>query len=290
MAERSRATASAAGRARGLTGSGGDAAGLAPRHPRQAFAKLDAPAVQVAVGMIGGLIGAEAITFLAGAAAGMLAHTVLLGTAAILSLRMGRTATHRLLLSLGVLPLVRIVSLAVPAAILPVQWWYLQIGLAGIEAVFLVVRRLDLSFGDLGLRRAPISEVALLTAIGAVLGLPAYLIAGRLDLGGGGGLVGLALAAMIVIVFVGFFEEILFRGLIQSAGTLLFARGGILLSVTATAIMYAASLNLRYVIFMALVAVFLGVVARRSGSIAAPIAAHAALATVQLVLMPIVLP
>ena len=102
--------------------------------------------------------------------------------------------------------------------------------------------------------------------------------------------VGLALAAMIVIVFVGFFEEILFRGLIQSAGTLLFARGGILLSVTATAIMYAASLNLRYVIFMALVAVFLGVVARRSGSIAAPIAAHAALATVQLVLMPIVLP
>jgi membrane protease YdiL (CAAX protease family) len=263
---------------------------MTPRRGRQAFASVDAGAGRVALGLIGGLIVAELTTVLAGAGAGLLAHVVLLVAVALVSLRMGPTPAHRLLLSLGMLPLVRIVSLAVPAAIIPVQYWYLQIGLAGLEGVFLVLRRLDLGFRDLGLRRTNPAEVAVLTAIGAGLGLPAYLIAGRLDLGGGGGAIGLGLAVVIVVVFVGFFEEILFRGLIQSAGTALFARGGIVLSVAATTVMYAASLNPRYVLFMALVAVFLGVVTWRSGSIVGPIGAHAGLAVVQLVVLPIALP
>lgn len=290
MADRSEVSATSAPHAPALVRSGGDAAERTTRRGRQAFANLDVAAVRVAIGLIGGLITAELVTLSAGAGAGMLAHMILLGAVAILSLRMGRTPTHRLLLSLGMLPLVRIVSLAVPAAIIPVQYWFLQIGLAGLEGVFLVLRRLDLTFMDLGLQRTRVAEVGVVTAIGAALGLPAYLIAGRLDLGAGGGAIGLALAVVIVVVFVGFFEEILFRGLIQSAGTALFARGGIVLSVAATTVMYAASLNPRYVVFMALVAVFLGIVTRRSGSIAAPIGAHAALAVVQLVVLPIVLP
>lgn len=282
--------AASASRAPAIVGSGGDAAEPTTRRRRHAFASLDVGAVRVAIGLIGGLIVAELVTVVGGAGAGVLAHLILLVAVAVLSLRMGPTPTHRLLLSLGLLPLVRIVSLAVPAAIIPVQYWYLQIGLAGLEGVLLVLRRLDLTFKDLGLQRTRGSELAVVTAIGAALGLPAYLIAGRLDLGGGGGAIGIALAVAIVVVFVGFFEEILFRGLIQSAGTALFARGGIVLSVAATTVMYAASLNPRYVVFMALVAVFLGVVTRRSGSIVAPIGAHAALAVVQLVILPIALP
>lgn len=290
MADRSEVTATSGPHAQSLARPGGDAADRTNRRGRQAFANLDVAAVRVAVGLISGLIVAELVTLSAGPGAGMLAHMILLGAVAILSFRMGRTSTHRLLLSLGMLPLVRIVSLAVPAAIIPIQYWYLQIGLAGLEGVFLVLRRLDLTFRDLGLQRARVAEVGVVTAIGAALGLPAYIIAGRLDLGAGGGAIGLALAVVIVVVFVGFFEEILFRGLIQSAGTEHFARGGIVLSVAATTVMYAASLNPRYVVFMALVAVFFGVVTRRSGSIAAPIGAHAAMVVVQLVVLPIVLP
>lgn len=282
MADRSGVTASSA--------SPRDAAALAPRRRRQAFANLDVAALRIVVGLIGTLILAELVTVVAGPGPGILAHVLLLAAVAVLSLRLGPTPTRRLTLSLGMLPLVRIVSLAVPAAIIPVQYWYLQVGLAGLEAVLLVLRRLDLTFQDIGLRKTRVSEFAVISVIGAVLGLPAYLIGGRLDLGGGGGAIGIGLAVLIVVVFVGFFEEILFRGLIQSAGTTLFARGGIILSVAATTVMYATSLNPRYVVFMTLVAVFLGVVARRSGSIAAPIGAHAALAVVQLVVLPIALP
>jgi uncharacterized protein len=273
----------------GFAGTAVESADVAPRRRRQAFADLDVPALRIVSVLMGGLILAELVTVVGGAGAGVLAHILLLAAVTVLSLRVAAPTRH-LVLSLGMLPLVRVVSLAVPAAIIPIQYWYLQVGLAGLEAVFLVLRRLELSFQDIGVRKTRLSEFAVITAIGGILGLPAYLIGGRIDLGGGGGAVGLLLAVLIVAVFVGFFEEILFRGLIQSAGTALFARGGIVLSVAATAVMYATSLNPRYVVFMTLVAVFFGVVTRRSGSVAAPMGAHAALAVVQLVVLPIALP
>src|SRR4029078_5221257 len=104
---------------------------------------------------------------------------------------------------------VRVLSLALPAAIVPIVYWYLEIGLAGIEGILLVMRRLHLSPADVGLRRLSLSpadvglgrtsiaEIATVGALGAILGLPAYLIGGRVDLGHGGGLVGLAIRSAV---------------------------------------------------------------------------------------------
>ena len=255
---------------------------------RRLLGLADPRAVRYVAGVGGVLVAGEVITLTMGAAAGVFAHALVLVGLVGLSMRPG--TTQRLTLAVAVLPLIRILSLAVPAAIVPIVYWYLEIGLAGTEGILLVMRRLNLSPYDVGLRRAPIAEVVSVGVIGALLGIPAYLIAGRLDLGHGGGLVGLAIASAVVIIFVGFFEELLFRGLIQSAGTTLFSRGGVLLSVGATVLMYSASLNPRYIVFAALVATFFGLVARRSGSIAGPIAGHAALALMQLVVLPIIVP
>jgi CAAX protease family protein len=267
---------------------GGRADASVRRLGRRRLGLADPRAIRLVAGVGGLLVMAEAMTLTLGPAAGVFAHAVVL--IALVGLSMLPGTTQRLTLALAVLPLIRILSLALPAAIVPIVYWYLEIGLAGTESVLLVMRRLNLSPHDVGLRRAPITEIAVVGLIGTVLGIPAYLIAGRLDLGHGGGLVGLAIASAVVIVFVGFFEELLFRGLIQSAGTALFSRGGVLLSVGATVLMYSASLNPRYVVFAALVATLFGLVARRSGSIAGPIAGHAGLALMQLVVLPILLP
>lgn len=260
------------------------------RIGRRPLGVADPAAVRLVASLAACLVAGEAVTLTAGAAAGLLAHAVVLVSLLALSMRTGPGSTQRLTLAVAVLPLVRILSLALPAAIVPIVYWYLEIGLAGIEGIFLVMRRLDLTPQDVGLRRTSVAEVVSVGVIGAVLGIPAYLIAGRLDLGHGGGLVGLAIASAVVVVFVGFFEELLFRGLIQSAGTTLFSRGGVLLSVGATVLMYSASLNPRYIVFAALLATFFGLIARRSGSIAAPVAGHAALALMQLVVLPIIVP
>jgi membrane protease YdiL (CAAX protease family) len=269
---------------------GGHADGSAIRARRRPAGFADPNAVRLVAGLAASLVAAEALTFAAGVAVGVLAQAVVLVVLAGLSIRQGPGSAQRLTLAVAVIPLIRILSIALPAAIVPIVYWYLEIGLAGLEGILLVMRRLELTPRDVGLRRAPVAEVASVAVIGAILGIPAYVIAGRLDLGHGGGLVGLAIASAVVIVFVGFFEELLFRGLIQSAGTAVFSRGGVLLSVGATTLMYSASLNPRYTVFAALVATFFGLVARRSGSIAAPIAGHAALALMQLVVLPIILP
>jgi membrane protease YdiL (CAAX protease family) len=260
------------------------------RARRRPVGFADPSAIRLVAGLGACLVAAEAVTLAAGAAAGVLTEAVILVALAWLSIRQGPGSAQRLTLAVALIPLIRILSIALPAAIVPIVYWYLEIGLAGFEGILLVMRRLELTPRDVGLRRAPVAEVASVAVIGAILGLPAFLIGGRLDLGHGGGLVGLAIASAVVIVFVGFLEEFLFRGLIQSAGTALFSRGGVLLSVGATTLMYSASLNPRYIVFAALVATFFGLVARRSGSIAAPVAGHAALALVQLVVLPIILP
>jgi membrane protease YdiL (CAAX protease family) len=259
-------------------------------YRRRGISRADPRAIRLVSGLAASLLAAEAVTLAAGPAAGVLVQAVLLVALGGLSLWQGAGAAQRLTLSIAVLPLVRILSIAVPAAIIPIVYWYLEIGLAGLEGTLLVMRRLDLTPHDVGLRRAPVAEIMSVGIIGALLGVPAYLIAGPLDLGHGGGIVGLAIASVVVVVFVGFFEELLFRGLIQSAGTALFSRGGVVLSVGLTALMYSASLNPRYIVFAALVATLFGLVARRSGSIAAPIAGHAALALMQLVVLPIIVP
>jgi uncharacterized protein len=259
-------------------------------YRRRGISRADPRAIRLVSGLAASLLATEAVTLAAGPAAGVLAQAVLLVALAGLSLRQGAGTAQRLTLSIAVLPLVRILSIAVPAAIIPIVYWYLEIGLAGLEGMLLVMRRLDLTPHDVGLRRAPVAEIMSVGVIGALLGVPAYLIAGPLDLGHGGGIVGLAIASVVVVVFVGFFEELLFRGLIQSAGTALFSRGGVVLSVGSTALMYSASLNPRYIVFAALVATLFGLVARRSGSIAAPVAGHAALALMQLIVLPIIVP
>jgi membrane protease YdiL (CAAX protease family) len=235
------------------------------------------------------LLVGEGVTLVSGPTVGVLAQALVLSALLGLSTRQAPGAFKRLTLSLALLPLLRILSLALPAAIVPPVYWYLEIGLAAFEGILLVMRRLDLTLQDVGVRRGSISDVVALGIVGGVLAVPAYLIVGPIELGQGGGFIGLVIASAIVIVFVGLLEELLFRGLIQSAGTQLLSRGGVLVSVGATALMYSASLNPRYVVFAAVVAAFFGIVARRTGSIAAPVAGHAALAWVQLVILPIIL-
>ena len=268
----------------------GRGSGSSELPDRRRVGSVDRRAIRLVGGLGAAFLVAEVFTLVSGPAVGVLAQAVLLITLLALSMRQGPGSHQRLTLALALLPLVQILSLALPAAIIPILAWYLEIGLGAFEAILLVMRRLDLTFRDVGVRRAPIGEVVAVGAIGAFLAVPAYLIAGPVNLGQGGGFVGLAIASAIVIVFIGVLEELLFRGLIQSAGTQLLSRGGVVVSVAATTLMYSASLNPRYVVFVALVATFFEIVARRSGSIAAPVAGHAALAWVQFIVLPMILP
>jgi membrane protease YdiL (CAAX protease family) len=221
-----------------------------------------------------------------GAAAG---HVIAIALLLAIGVAGPSVAVRRLSIALATLPILRLLSIAVPAVLIPTTAWYIEIGLPSLLAVLLAARALDLRPSDLGLRPMPVRDVLAIGAAGAVLGLPAYLIAAPTSPIDQPAPLSVLTFTVIVVVFVAFMEELLLRGLIQAVGTELFARAGILVSTAATGLLYAASLNLRYVLFMTLVALLFGVTVRRFGSLAGAVAAHGGLVIVQLVVLPILL-
>jgi len=180
-------------------------------------------------------------------------------------------------------------SIALPAVIMPEYAWYVFIGIPTFLAVGLAARALALRPADLGLRRTPWREVAFLAAVGAALGLAGFVIGAPDPLPPGASLTEILLTLAVLVVFGAVLEELLLRGLVQRVAAELVGGRAIFVSAALTGLLYLPSLNLRYAVLMVAVALLFGLVARRTGSIAGPVAGHALLLATQLVLWPIVL-
>lgn len=235
------------------------------------------------------LIVAESLVVSGDLIAAQLVHLVALAVLLGGYLAWRREPERRLLLALAPLPILRIVSIALPIGMIPMIDWYVLIGVPVLFAVWAAAQVLELDGRSLGLRRAPGGPQLTLAATGLLLGLPAYLIAGSDALVQNPTIVGVFGAALILLVFGGFLEELLFRGLIQTVASQLFGRGGIAVSAAATGLMYASSLNPRYVVFSVLVAAYFGLGVRRTGSIQGTTIGHGLLLFTQLIVWPLVL-
>jgi membrane protease YdiL (CAAX protease family) len=125
----------------------------------------------------------------------------------------------------------------------------------------------------------------------AVLGLPAgYVLAGLvepstiIDARGAPG--ELLITALILVVFVGFVEEFIFRGVIQAGLSATYTRGAVLIGAILYGSTYLASLSFAYATYMTLIGLAYGVVAQRTGSIVGVSASHALLALGALLVWP----
>lgn len=255
----------------------------------RSIATADTRALAILAVGFGAIIVPEAIAVGSTIVAGEIAYGAALALLLATYLAWAREPGRRLLLALATLPIMRLLDMSLPALIVPVIDWYVLIGIPAFVAVGLVARRLGLGLRDLGIRGAPLGPQLTLAASGLVLGLPAYIILRPDPLVPDPTIVRLVVAAVVLGVFAGALEELLFRGLIQTVAGQSLARGGVLVNSAATALMYAASLNFRYVLFILLVAAFFGLGVRRTGSIAGTSAGHAILLFSQLVVWPLVL-
>jgi membrane protease YdiL (CAAX protease family) len=240
------------------------------------------------------VIAAAEVTFVIGAvvigavAIGAVAYALVLVLFLLAYLTWTSEQARRLLLALTTVPIVRLLSLSVPTLLVPILDWYILIGVPAFLGILLVARTLRLRPVDLGLGRPRrIRPQVVVASSGLLLGLPAYLISRPDPMVAIPTPFLIVQAAVILAVFGGFLEELLYRGLIQSMASGMLARGGIIVSSATTAIMYASSLNVRYVLFMTLVAVFFGLAVRRTGSIVGTTGAHAILLITQLIVWPL---
>lgn len=227
---------------------------------------------------------AETLTVISAPLWGIATHVIVLGTLIVHSALVNRMDQQRLLLSLAVVPLVRIVSLAMPLAGIPLIWWYpiiyaplLVAAVAVVRILKLSAREIAFSFGSLGLQ--PVVVLA-----GPVIGVAEYFIIRPEPLVDEFSWQAIWLPAVILLFSTGFVEEFIFRGLLQHTAGEAFGWRGIVYVSLLFAILHMGFLSWFDVVFVFAVALFFSWMVKKTGSLLGVTLSHG-LANITLLLV-----
>jgi membrane protease YdiL (CAAX protease family)/LysM repeat protein len=173
------------------------------------------------------LAAAEILTTFYAPILGLALHGLLFVTLLMHASLVNHLSQRRFLLVLALVPLIRLLSLSIPPVLFPGIYRYAVIGVPLLLAVYMTARAADLDIRMMGftLRKIPLQILIGLT--GFLLGYIEYMIlrpapmvtALRLEL--------IWLPALILLVFTGFLEELVFRGMLQYTALQQLGRFGI---------------------------------------------------------------
>lgn len=177
------------------------------------------------------------------------------------------------LLVLALLPLIRLLSIAMPIPDATPIAAYALVGAPALIGAVLTARAIGLSPAQLGLRRpASLVAPALIAAIGLPLGLVARAVGGLSPMAIGD--VHPLLFIAVVVPFVVLLEELVFRGLLQRVATTHSRLLGIVAPGILYAGMYFGSGSAATVVFMGLTGTLFSWVVSRSGFLWSVLGAH----------------
>ena len=182
---------------------------------------------------------------------------------------------RHLVLSLALVPLVRIISLGMPLVNIPQIWWYPIIYTPLLVAAIVVVRIVGYRAREVGLSFSSLPLQLAVGLSGFLFGVTEYIILTPEPL-----VVELTwqevwLPALIFLLCTGFVEEFIFRGVLQRTAVEVFGswRGIIYVSLL-FAVLHVGFLSLIDVVFVFAVALFFGWVVKKTGSLFGVTLAH----------------
>ena len=217
---------------------------------------------------------AEILTAWVAPLAGLVLHSLIFG-ALLLHASLGAQGRgERFLLSLALVPLIRLLSLTIPFQQFPTSLWHLLIGVPLSAGVYLAARQGRFTVGMLGLtwRRLPVQIAIGLAGIG--LGYLEYQIIRPDPLIPEFRFLNILAMALILLLFTGLLEEVIFRGVIQYAATQTLGRSGFLYSIAIFTLLHLGYHSLKELLFIAGVAICFTWIVSKSGSIVGTSLAH----------------
>jgi uncharacterized protein len=206
-------------------------------------------------------------------AIGVLAHAVLafaLLNHRLVSKRAAGSESRELadvLLCLSLVPLLRIFSAVMPVREVPEIYRYALVGLPLLVAAAAVAHAVGAETLVASLRRWSRWEQGTVALSGIPLGLLAYVIVRPDPVMDGLDWDRLVLGSLILMVFSGFAEEVIFRGLLQGSLSMLFGRLSIVFSSLLFTIVYVGASPPAYIAFVALLGLAFGWFVARTGSL-----------------------
>jgi PAS domain S-box-containing protein len=182
---------------------------------------------------------------------------------------------QKFLFTLALAPLIRLISLSMPLLQFQFTYWYLVIGAPLFLSVWLVFRLTGYTPAEVGLalgRQLPLQIAVALT--GVVLGYLEYKILKPQPLVETFSLQAIWLPALILLVFTGFLEELIFRGLMQRASLPTIGRLGLVYVSLLFGVLHIGYRSLADLVFVFLVGLFFSLIVERTRSIFGVTLAH----------------
>jgi uncharacterized protein len=149
---------------------------------------------------------------------------------------LGNNSTHRLLVSLTMLPLIRLLSYSLPLRNFPLIYWYLIVSIPLLITIVLIPMTLKLAWHDIGFYTKGAIWQLLIGAGGLILGVVQYYILRPQPIVTHLTLSEIWIPILILMICTGVLEEAIFRGLLLRTAS--DALGAI--SILYTALLYTA--------------------------------------------------
>lgn len=224
-------------------------------------------------GYLVAIVAIELVTTFLSPAVGVGAQLILM-TMLLIDASFARRDERALLVALLFAPLIRVVSLTLPLAGLPVVSWSLAISVPLGVAVIVAARVLGLSRHDLGLRGGRALPQIGIGLLGIPFGVISHLILRPASLVATLNWRTVIVPALILFVSTGLLEELIFRGLLQSAVETVLGRWGIVYSSAVFAALQIGNRSPLLIAFAFLVGLVFALSVRRTHSIVGTTIAH----------------
>ena len=223
---------------------------------------------------------------------GIILHTVILFVVIIDAATSSRYHYERLVLSLAIIPLIRIVSLSLPLAEIPQILQYPIIYVPLLAAAIVLVCILEYRPADIGIKIGFIPLQLGIGVLGVGLGIVEYLILTPEPL-----ITELSwqtawLPALVLLLSTGFVEEFIFRGVLQKTATDAFGGWGIVYVSFLFAILHIGWIRAESpvaildIVFVFAVALLFGWIVKKTGSLLGVTLSHGVTNIVLFVVAP----
>ena len=222
-----------------------------------------------------GIILAEVTTTFVSAYLGLVIHGVLLVLILLHTSLGNNTGEKKFLMTMALAPLIRLMSLSMPLLQFEFKYWYMLIGIPLLVSAMVVYRLNKYQPNQIGLalgKKLPLQFAVAVAGIG--LGFLEYLILRPEPLAESFTLQDIWLPALILLVFTGFLEEFIFRGLMQHASMRTLKRWGLWYISLLFAVLHIGYQSLTDLAFVFLVGFLFSLIVARTQSLLGVTLAH----------------
>lgn len=220
---------------------------------------------------------------------GLVLHALILAALLIQSSLVDKLKLRHFFLTLSLAPLIRLISLMMPLKLFSIIYWYMVVAIPLFIAAYMIARAADINRRMVGLTMGRLSDQLTIGISGLLLGYLEYIILRpaplvpelRWEL--------IWLPALILLIFTGFFEELIFRGLMQPTALAHLGNQAIPYIACIFAVLHLGYRSVWDLLFVFGVALFFGHLVKRSGSILGVSLAHGLINILLYLVFPLIL-